>query len=86
MSKTVIVACICLSIFAGMLASGDAQEPPLSLFQVVNSLKEQQTQLADNQNKIDEKLAGLDDAIREARIFMSRAGGKHKLPPPPKKP
>lgn len=85
MSKTAAVALVFLSIFAVPLGSGNAQDPPSSIFQVVDALKQQQTQLADNQNKIDEKLAGLDETIRTARIFMSRAGGKHKPPPPPKK-
>jgi hypothetical protein len=84
MSKIPIVALIFLSISTAMLCSGNAQDPMSPILQVVDALKQQQTQLADNQNKIDEKLAGLDATIREARIFMSRAGGKHKPPPPPK--
>jgi hypothetical protein len=84
MSKTFVVALVFLSIFAAMVGSGDAQDPPSPIFQMVNALKRQQTQLADNQNKIDEKIADLGEAIRVARIFMSRAGGKHKPPPPPK--
>jgi hypothetical protein len=86
MSKIAAVVLMFLSSSAVMLCSGNAQDPPSPIFQIVNALKQQQTQLADNQTKIDEKLAGLDETIREARIFMSRAGGKHKPPPPPKKP
>jgi hypothetical protein len=81
MSKAFTVALIFLSIFALMPGSGDAQNPPSPILQVVVALKQQQSQLADNQNNIDQKLADLSEKIREARIFMSRAGGKHKQPP-----
>ncbi len=84
MNKTSVLALISLSIFAAMLCSGNAQDPPSPILQIVNGLKEQQTQLAANQNKIDEKIADLGETIRVARLFMSRAGGKHKPPPPPK--
>ena len=84
MNKTSVLALTSLSIFAAMLCSGNAQDPPSPILQIVNGLKEQQTQLAANQNKIDEKIADLGETIRVARLFMSRAGGKHKLAPPPK--
>jgi len=84
MNKTSVLALISLSIFAAMLCSGNAQDPPSPILQIVNGLKEQQTQLAANQNTIDEKIADLGEKIRVARLFMSRAGGKHKPPPPPK--
>ncbi len=45
--------------------------------QVVTMMKEvqaQQLQIADNQAKIDEKLATLAEAIRVARIYGSRGG------------
>ena len=83
MNKTSVLALISLSIFAAMLCSGNAQDPPSPIFQIVNGLKEQQTQLAANQNNIDEKIADLGETIRVARLFMSRAGGKHKPPPKP---
>jgi len=83
MNKTSVLALISLSIFAAMLCSGNAQDPPSPILQIVNGLKEQQTQLAANQNNIDEKIADLGETIRVARLFMSRAGGKHKPPPKP---
>ena len=81
MNKTFLIVLVLSAIFAATLGTGVAQDPPSPIFQVVNALKQQQTQLAENQNSIDEKLAGLEDTIRVARIFMSRAGGKHKAPP-----
>ena len=67
-----------LAIFAAMLCPAKAQNAPAQLVSAVNELKQQQAQIADNQTKIDSKIADLVETIRVARIFMSRAGGKHK--------
>jgi len=84
MSKIAVLTLISLSIFAATLSPGDAQDSSSSIIQAVSALKQQQAQLADNQNNIDQKIADLSEKIRAARLFMSRAGGKHKPPPPPK--
>jgi len=57
-----------------------AQDTTQELFTVVNSLKQQQVQITDNQAKLDQKIADVSESVRVARIFMSRAGGKHKPP------
>ena len=57
-----------------------AQDTTQELFTVVNSLKQQQIQITDNQAKLDQKIADVSESVRVARIFMSRAGGKHKPP------
>jgi len=57
-----------------------AQDTTQQLFTVVNSLKQQQAEIADNQAKLDQKIADVGETIRVARVFMSRAGGKHKPP------
>ena len=41
---------------------------------LVSEVQAQQKEIAENQAKIDEKLATLADTVREARIFSSRAG------------
>ena len=61
-----------------------AQDATPQLLAAVNSLKQQHAEIADNQGKLDQKIAEVGETIRVARIFMSRAGGKHKPPPPPK--
>lgn len=58
------------SIGAQSPASPDQKELE-ALFQVV---QDQQIQIAENQAKIDAKLALLGEAIRVARIFSSRGG------------
>lgn len=72
-----------LPIFASMLCSSNAQEPS-NLIAAVDDLKKQQSEIADNQTKIDEKIADLTENIRLARLYMVRAGGKHKALPIPK--
>jgi hypothetical protein len=62
-----------------LLASSISAQSPVAneQEQVVAMLKEvqaQQLQIADNQAKIDDKLATLAEAIRVARIYGSRGG------------
>jgi len=82
MRKNFTVTLLLLAIFAATLCSAKAQNAPTQLVSAVNELKQQQAQIADNQTKIDSKIADLVETIRVARIFMSRAGGKHKLSKP----
>jgi hypothetical protein len=77
-----------LILFATVLAAIPlvAQAPDAEdqqLLTLVNELTIKQSQMADNESKIEAKVTDLAEAIRVARIFMSRAGGSHK--PPPKK-
>lgn len=41
---------------------------------LVSEIQTQQAQIADNQSKIEAKLAAIAEAIRVARIYSSRAG------------
>ncbi len=76
-----------LSLFAICAALAwptHAQDTASQLLAAVNALKQQQAQIADNQAKLDQQIADVGETIRVARLFMSRAGGKHKPPPKPK--
>jgi hypothetical protein len=44
------------------------------LVALIKQVRDQQSELAANQTKIDEKLATLAEAIRQARIYSSRSG------------
>lgn len=55
-------------------AANDQQQ----LARAVKELQEQQAAIAQNQAKIEEKLALIAEAMRQARIFASRAGAAHK--------
>jgi outer membrane murein-binding lipoprotein Lpp len=52
------------------------------LLGLIKDLNAKQTQLADNQAKMDSKVSDLVEAIRVARLLMSRAGGPHIAPSP----
>lgn len=41
---------------------------------VVKEIRQQQAQIAENQAKIDAKLASIVELVRQARIFASRGG------------
>jgi hypothetical protein len=65
-------------ISAAIIPSAHAQDASSQAFAIVSALKQQQTEIAENQTKLDEKITDLSEKIRVARLFMSRAGGKHK--------
>ncbi len=50
-------------------------EDPL-LAPLVEEITKQQATIVDNQTKIEEKLAGIAEDLRVARIFVGRGGGK----------
>jgi hypothetical protein len=73
------------SIVATMLlVAQTSHAEPQQLLALVKDLQVQQRQIADNQTKIETKIADVAEAVRVARIYTSRLGGAHK-PPPPKK-
>ena len=84
MTKPITVAVCLLTLAGALLCPVRGQEKSVQLIAVVNVLKQQQAEISDNQSKLDAKIAEVGESIRVARIFMSRAGGKHKAPAPPK--
>jgi hypothetical protein len=56
------------------LAQTPAQKDAEELSALIKEVQAQQTAIAENQAKIEEKLTALGDTIREARIFSSRGG------------
>ncbi len=67
-----------LSALALLATSIRAQSPaPPEQKQIailIKAVQDQQTQIAENQAKIDEKLAAVVEAVRVARIYSSRGG------------
>jgi uncharacterized protein YlxW (UPF0749 family) len=77
-SMKILSAFIAISLI-GVSVNARAAEPPKDLErdqqQVAALAKEvqaQQATIADNQKKIDEKLAAIAEALRQARIFSTR--------------
>ena len=65
-----IVAMTVAPIAAQAPASKDDQE----LLTLIKEVQAQQAQIADNQTKIESKLAELAETIRVARLFAGKAG------------
>ena len=67
-----------LAVVALLLAPAIAQTPIQKdaddLNALIKDVQAQQAEMAENQAKIEEKLAALTETIREARIFSSRGG------------
>src|SRR3954466_12923157 len=85
--KKHLASLICLlAVTAVIVWPAHAQDQGAQLFAALDRLKQQQTEIAESQTKTDEKIATLAETIRVARLFMSRAGGKHKPPQLPNQP
>jgi hypothetical protein len=83
MTKSVTIAVCFITIATALVWPARAQDKSAQLIAAVNALKQQEAEIADNQGKLDQKIAEVGETVRVARIFMSRAGGKHKPPPKP---
>ena len=74
--KSFPVALIAAVVFAGTLFapvhSGGQTGDEINLTQLLTEVTTQQTTIADNQAKIDAKLATIAENIRQARIFAGR--------------
>ena len=70
MRRLLILLCLILPIFS----SGVAQTPnnDQQLLALIKEVQTQQAQIADNQSKIDAKLAEVAEAVRVARIYSKR--------------
>jgi NADH:ubiquinone oxidoreductase subunit E len=55
---------------------GDNQQQEQAMLAALKQVQNQQATIAENQAKIDAKVATITEALRVARIFSSRGGGK----------
>ena len=71
-----------VALFAGLSipreSVGQAANEEAQIAQAIAEVAAQQTIIAENQAKIDEKVAAVAEEIRVARIFAGRTGGKAK--------
>jgi outer membrane lipoprotein-sorting protein len=67
-----------LATAAILVVSASAQTSPSKeeqqLLELIKDVQAQQAQIADNQGKIDAKMADLGETIRVARLFAGKAG------------
>lgn len=72
----------CALLAAGMLlpreSAGQAGTEEALMQQLLVDVIAQQSIIAENQSRVDEKVAAIAEEIRVARIFAGRAGGKAK--------
>jgi hypothetical protein len=54
--------------------AAEAPNPSLQVLALVKEVQAQQTAIAENQAKIDAKLAAIAEAVRVAKIYASRGG------------
>ena len=59
-------------VTAGVGQTPDANQEA-RLLALINEVQAQQTQMAENQKKIEEKLASVGETVRVARIFAERS-------------
>ena len=80
-AKPILVTALGVAVLAGaaltpMKSRGEAASDDAALTALLNDVTAQQAILADNQTKIDAKLATVAENVRVARIFVSRGGSK----------
>ena len=54
----------------------NASQPDQQVLAVVREVQKQQVAIAENQTKIEAKVAAIAESLRVARIYSSRGGGK----------
>jgi hypothetical protein len=77
MNRLLLIGAMCSLAAAPLVKSQTAPANaggPEEFSALIKEVRAQQEALAANQAKIDEKLAALAEAIRQARIYSSRAG------------
>ncbi len=73
--KNILFLLLAVSLFG--VNTGSAQAPAVSqrdMENLIQEIKTQQTQIRDNQDKIDSKTTDLAETIRVARLFAGKAG------------
>jgi hypothetical protein len=74
MNRTAALTCLTITLIGALNAAEPASPQEQQLLSVIREIQAQQTAIAENQAKIDAKLAIVGEAIRLARIFSSRSG------------
>jgi hypothetical protein len=85
MKRNLFAAVFLMMLIAAPAIQAQAPAAPTAeskILALAQEVLEQQTVIAENQGKIEAKLAAVTETVRVARIFTSRAGGAHKAPAP----
>ncbi|PYJ08171.1 MAG: hypothetical protein DMF06_13540 [Verrucomicrobia bacterium] len=77
LSSLILLLSLALLVAApGADAPSATQQQEQQILAVVKEVQDQQAAIAENQAKIDLKLATIAESLRVARIYSSRGGGK----------
>ena len=77
LSSLILLLSLALLVAApGADAPSATQQQEQQILAVVKEVQDQQAAIAENQAKIDAKLATIAESLRVARIYSSRGGGK----------
>jgi TolA-binding protein len=71
MRRFLIATFVCLVLSSGVAQTPDAQQQE-QLLALVKQVQAQQAQIADNQGKIESKIAEVTESVRLARIYSKR--------------
>jgi hypothetical protein len=72
----IAVLSLTLLLAAPAAEAPDASKQQEQVLVVAKEVRGQQVAIAENQEKIDAKLATIAESLRQARIYSSRSGGK----------
>ena len=72
MKQITVIACLALALLSGSRAAVPATPQEQQLLATVKQIQEQQALIAENQAKIEAKLATVAEAVRVARLYSSR--------------
>jgi hypothetical protein len=74
MKQFLAITCLSLATISTLCSAEPAPSEEQQLLAAINEIQAQQAQIADNQAKIEAKMAAIAEAVRVARIYSSRAG------------
>jgi hypothetical protein len=74
MKRIITIASLSLAVLAGANAADPVAPQDQQLLAVIKEIQAQQVTMAENQAKIEAKLATVGEAVRIARIYSSRGG------------
>ncbi len=74
MKRKFLLPALLFALSPALLSAEPAPTPDPQVVAAIKELQAQQAQIADNQAKIDSKMASIAEAVRIARIYASRVG------------
>ena len=74
MNRISLLVCLTLTAFGSSIAAEPTTVQAQQMAALTREIQAQQALIAENQTKIDAKLASVAEAVRLARIYASRSG------------